>query len=224
MQRHGCYHPNSSYIYGRAQNTLERLAAESTKYDEEIGRARQKNVYYPFSDRGEWELAKFMCENLNRGQMSRFIKLEWVSDNRLIVSTSNSSNKFQFQKKDKLSFKSADKLLSWMDSLPQGPRWRCTKIEMDDYVTVHPVYLLWRDAFDVTQMIFGNPIFHQHMCLDPHEVYTEHNDREYGEWMSSQEAFRIQVNQPRSFSLSTLISSSGPSSRWSYDRPHYTCF
>jgi hypothetical protein len=46
-----------------------------------------------------------------------------------------------------------------MDSLPQGPRWHCTKIEMNDYLTVHPVYLLWRDAFNVTQMIFGYPIF-----------------------------------------------------------------
>lgn len=65
---------------------------------------------------------------------------------------------------------------------------------MDDYVTVHPVYLLWRDALDITKMIFGNPVFAQHMSLDPHEVYTEQGDREYGEWMSSKEAFRIQVS------------------------------
>ncbi|KAF8119449.1 hypothetical protein EV363DRAFT_1115248, partial [Boletus edulis] len=73
--RQGRYHPNSVYIYGKAQNTLERLAAESTKQDEEIGRARQKNIYYPFSDRGEWELGKFMCENLNKGQITQFLKL-----------------------------------------------------------------------------------------------------------------------------------------------------
>lgn len=62
-------------------NTLERLAAESIRLDEEIGRARQKNVYYPFADRGEWELAKFLCENMNRGQIARYLKLEWVSAN-----------------------------------------------------------------------------------------------------------------------------------------------
>lgn len=81
-----------------------------------------------------------------------------------------------------------------MNTLPQGPRWRCTKIEMDEYVTVHPVYLLWRDSFDVAQMIFGNPIFQHDMCYDPHVVFTGPNDREYGEWMSSQEATRIQVS------------------------------
>ncbi|KIK74042.1 hypothetical protein PAXRUDRAFT_72024, partial [Paxillus rubicundulus Ve08.2h10] len=80
-------------------------------------------------------------------------------------------------------FKSADEVFSWMDLLPQGPQWCCTKIKMDEYLTIHPVYLLWRDAFDVTQMIFGNLIFHHDMFLDPHEVYTEHNDYEYGEWM-----------------------------------------
>ena len=62
-------------------NTLEQLAAESTQRDEVVGRARQKNLYYPFADRGEWELAKFLCENLNRGQIARFLKLEWVSGN-----------------------------------------------------------------------------------------------------------------------------------------------
>lgn len=46
----------------------------------------------------------------------------------------------QFKKQDKPSFRSVNNLMSWMDSLPQGPRWHCTKIEMDEYVTVHPVY------------------------------------------------------------------------------------
>ncbi|KAF8126369.1 hypothetical protein EV363DRAFT_1453089 [Boletus edulis] len=185
--RQGRYHLNSAYIYGKAQNTLERLAAESTKQDEEIGRARQKNIYYPFSDRGGWELGKFMCENLNKGQITRFLKLEW------------------FQTRVKPSFKSVDELFSWMDTLPQGPRWRCTKIEMDDYVTTNPVYLLWRDALEVTEMIFGNPIFQQHMCLDPHEVYTGQNDHEYTEWMSSQEAFRIQDSLPIGATMVPII-------------------
>jgi len=109
----------------------------------------------------------------------------------------------QFKKQDKPSFRSVDDLMSWMDSLPQGPQWCCTKIELDKYVTVHPVYLLWRDASDVTRMIFSNPIFHQHMSLDPHEVYTGHDEREYGEWMSSKEAFRIQVSRHPCF-LHTL--------------------
>jgi hypothetical protein len=39
---------------------------------------REHNVYYPFSDRAEWELAKFLCDNFNQGQITRFLKLLWV--------------------------------------------------------------------------------------------------------------------------------------------------
>ncbi|KIK72269.1 hypothetical protein PAXRUDRAFT_181002, partial [Paxillus rubicundulus Ve08.2h10] len=59
------YHPNSAYIYGKAMNTLEHLSAEATQHDQAIGQACQKNIYYLFTDRGEWELGKFLCENLN---------------------------------------------------------------------------------------------------------------------------------------------------------------
>lgn len=128
----------------------------------------------------------------------------------------------QFKKKDKPSFKSVDELFSWMDTLPQGPQWHCMKIEMDEYVTVHPVYLLWRDAFEVTQMIFGNPIFHQDMCLDPHEVYTKDNECEYGEWMSSNEAFRVQVSQICPISLFMLIILLGLPSNWVHNCSYYT--
>ena len=85
-------------------------------------------------------------------------------------------------------------------------------------------YLLWRDAFDVTQMIFGNPIFHQHMSLDLHEVYMRHDGHKYGKWMSSKEAFRIQVGQPYPCSLYMLIMSSGSTSHWCHHCSYYSCF
>ncbi|KAG9309866.1 hypothetical protein JVU11DRAFT_10249 [Chiua virens] len=67
---HGRYHPDSAYIYGKAMNTLECLAAETAQYNQEIRQARQNNIYYPFADSGEWELGKFLCENLNKGQIT----------------------------------------------------------------------------------------------------------------------------------------------------------
>ena len=94
------------------------------------------------------------------------------------------------------------------------------EIEMDDYLTVHPVYLLWRDSFDIAQMIFGNPIFHHDMCLDPHKVFTEHDGCEYGEWMSSEEVSRIQVSQCYC-SPSILIRSSGTASCQGHNRSNY---
>ncbi|KAG9313693.1 hypothetical protein JVU11DRAFT_6041 [Chiua virens] len=58
-----------------------------------------------------------------------------------------------------------------MDSLPQGPQWHCTKIKMDEYITVHPVYLLWRDAFEVAEMIFGNLIFCHDVSRPPRSIH-----------------------------------------------------
>lgn len=71
----GRYHVKSGSIYGfQRPNTFECMKA----HDYES--AHEHNVYYPFSGRDEWELAKFLIENLNQGQISRFLKLLWVSD------------------------------------------------------------------------------------------------------------------------------------------------
>jgi hypothetical protein len=40
---------------------------------------QEHNVYYPFADRDEWDLARFLSDNLNQGQITRFLKLSWVS-------------------------------------------------------------------------------------------------------------------------------------------------
>ena len=160
MPHHIRYHPNSVYIYGKAQNTLEHLAAETSQCDEEITWAHQNNIYYPFVDWGEWVLGKLLCENMNWGQISCFLKLEWVSDKYRPDAASNTKI-IQFNKRIKPSFHSAEDLFSWMDSLPLGPWWQCTMIEMGEYIMVHPVYLLWWDVLKVMQMIFGSLIFHQ---------------------------------------------------------------
>jgi hypothetical protein len=79
-----------------------------------------------------------------------------------------------------------------MDALPKGPRWRCTTIETDGYVTAHPVHLIWRDALEVTKHIFGNPIFANDMEFDPYEIFVN-REREYGEWMSILHVHDIQA-------------------------------
>lgn len=49
--------------------------------EDDFEQMREHNVYYPFTDRAEWELAKFLCDNLNQGQITQFLKLLWVSMN-----------------------------------------------------------------------------------------------------------------------------------------------
>ncbi|KAG1800872.1 uncharacterized protein HD556DRAFT_1430227 [Suillus plorans] len=138
--------------------------------------AREHNMYYPFSGREEWELAKFLIENLNQGQISRFLKLLWVRS----------------ETRQQPTFKTAPQLITFMDALPKGPQGRCTTIETDGYVTTHPVHLIWRDALEVTKHIFGNPIFANDMEFDPYEIFVD-GEWEYGEWMSSSRVHDIQA-------------------------------
>jgi len=47
--------------------------------DDEYVYRRKINRYYPFHDEGEWELGKFLVENLTQMQITKFLKLKWVS-------------------------------------------------------------------------------------------------------------------------------------------------
>ncbi|KAG1868634.1 hypothetical protein F4604DRAFT_1584510 [Suillus subluteus] len=169
QNRDGRYHPESGSIYGFDHpNTFQRMK------DHEYEAHREHNVYYPFADRDEWELAKFLSDNLNQGQMTRFLKLSWVKARK------------------PPAYKSAPQLLTFMDALPKGPKWRCTTIQTEGYITTHPVHLIWRDALEVTQHIFGNPVFTNDMEFDPYEIY-DNGEREFGEWMSTLRAHDIQA-------------------------------
>lgn len=60
-------------LFGKGETLLDRLK------DHEHERRREHLIYYPFADEGEWELAKFLALNLNKTQVSQFLKLRWVS-------------------------------------------------------------------------------------------------------------------------------------------------
>ncbi|KAG2363985.1 hypothetical protein BDR07DRAFT_1566901 [Suillus spraguei] len=125
---------------------------------------QEHNVYYPFVDRDEWELAKFLSDNLNQGQITHFLKSE-------------------AQKPP--TYRSAPQLLTFMDALPKEPKWCCTTIQTEGYITTHPVHLIWRDALEVTWHLFGNPAFANDMEYDPYEIY-DNGEQEYSKWMLNQ--------------------------------------
>ncbi|KAG2155027.1 uncharacterized protein EDB93DRAFT_1239317 [Suillus bovinus] len=70
------------------------------------------NVYYPFADREEWKLAKFLSDNLNQGQITQFLKLLWKCRNHWHI-------------------QSAQQMFTFMDALPKGPKWRCMTIHTE---------------------------------------------------------------------------------------------
>ncbi|KIN98304.1 hypothetical protein M404DRAFT_158107, partial [Pisolithus tinctorius Marx 270] len=67
------------YIYGKGLNMLEWLAKD------EFEAGCQQNSYYPFFDKGEWELARFLCDNLTQAQITWFLKLDWVCHSTIHV-------------------------------------------------------------------------------------------------------------------------------------------
>ena len=109
-------------------------------------------------------------------------------------------------------------LLSFLDAIPKGPTWHCTKIETKGYVTKEPIYLFYRDALEVTRELFGNLVFAQHMEYDPYQIF-EGDEREYGEWMSGDEAYHIQVSTFHLL-LGQSYTCTGSTTRRRYDRPH----
>ena len=58
----GQYHPKLSYIFGEAEMLLDKL--QNDEYEDHC----THNLHYPFQDKVEWELAKFLAMHLTSGQ------------------------------------------------------------------------------------------------------------------------------------------------------------
>lgn len=63
------YHPLSGYVYGEGQNIFQQIQ------NDEHEPKRVKNMYWPFRDRGEWSLSKFLVETMTQTEIDRFLKL-----------------------------------------------------------------------------------------------------------------------------------------------------
>ncbi|KAG1786661.1 uncharacterized protein HD556DRAFT_1434660 [Suillus plorans] len=156
----------SGYVFGIGKNMLNRLEDNKYAYRQKI------NHYYPFHDEGKWELGKFLVENLTQAQITKFLKLKW------------------FNNYARPSFTTKDKLLDWMDSLPCFTEWQVSKIEFSGYKTIYPIKLIWHDA-----QLFSDLIFANHMMFVQHHIDVG-NQREYGDYMSTDMAWKIQDHLP----------------------------
>ncbi|KAG1892914.1 uncharacterized protein F5891DRAFT_1131436 [Suillus fuscotomentosus] len=167
----GYCHLHSGYVFGVGKNLFDRLQDDQYDYRREI------NMYYPFHDEGEWELAKFLVENLTQAQIDKFLKLKW------------------FHTRPKPSFTSKEQLLDWTDALPSFVPWKVSNLEFTGYKTTYPVQLIWRDALEVVKQLFSDPVFTNHITFQPHIVDTG-SQREYGDYMSADMAWKIQDYLP----------------------------
>lgn len=79
---------------------------------------------------------------------------------------------------------------------------------MPGYPTKKPIILYYRDAMECLRAIFGNPLFADHMQYSPFKAFetAEKMIRVYGEWMSGNKAWEMQVRSLPVFVYSAYIS------------------
>ncbi|KAJ7302442.1 hypothetical protein DFH08DRAFT_1089772 [Mycena albidolilacea] len=92
--------PNAAQPIGSGQTFMEWVDSDQFAPD------RQKNIYYPFASKAEWEMASFlMRSSMTMKDIDDFFKLQHVQEHL------------------PLSFKSAKELRARVELLPKGPQW-----------------------------------------------------------------------------------------------------
>ena len=83
-----------------------------------------------------------------------------------------------------------------MEILPKVPEWKSRTVELKGYPTGEPMHLFYRDALDCVEYLFRNPLFANHMDFCPVRRYrdAERTIRVYGEWMTGDVAWEMQVS------------------------------
>ncbi|KAG1900153.1 uncharacterized protein F5891DRAFT_1128621 [Suillus fuscotomentosus] len=165
------FHPDCKVLVHLHRPLLALIILNPDQYEYR----RKINTYYPFHDEGEWELARFLVENLTQTQIDKFLKLKW------------------FHTRPRPSFTSKDQLLDWIDVLPSFVPWKVSTMEFTGYKMTYPLQLIWCDALEVVKQLFSDPVFANHITFHLHVVNTG-GQHEYGDYMSTDMAWKIQVN------------------------------
>ncbi|KAI6105053.1 hypothetical protein EDD16DRAFT_1634110 [Pisolithus croceorrhizus] len=164
------YHPNPPASRTGGMNLLQRM-----EMDQHAPIRNSENVYFPFASKSEWELADWLSSSaLSQKDIDTYLHLE---RNTILP----------------VSFKNAKDLCSRIESLPDVPRWRYQEIKVENYQTKSPIILYWRDGLEVVEHLFSNPVFAQCMDISPYKEF-EGQERVYGEFMSADDAWHIQVS------------------------------
>ncbi|EKM49587.1 uncharacterized protein PHACADRAFT_106209 [Phanerochaete carnosa HHB-10118-sp] len=129
---------------------------------------QKKNLWYPFKDAKEWELAKWLlASSLSQKKIDRFLKLETMSLNR---------------HHQHLSFKNKGGFFKLVDKLSRGPRWKCEMFAADGDVVDErtgkrkvQTFELWKwDPVECIKELIGNPAFKEHIQYAPEHTFKDH--------------------------------------------------
>ncbi|KIN96130.1 hypothetical protein M404DRAFT_164021 [Pisolithus tinctorius Marx 270] len=167
------YHPNPPVSCADGMNLLHCM-----EMDEYAPICNSENIYFPFASKSKWELADWLLRGaLSQKDIDTYLHLECMTF--------------------PVSFTSAKDLHCHIKSLPDAPHWQFQEIKVKNYPTQSPIMLYWCDGLEVVEHLFSNPIFAQCMDISPYkefEVTAEGQEQVYGEFMSTDDAWHIQVS------------------------------
>jgi hypothetical protein len=141
-------------------------------------------IWGPFADEKEWELAKWLVKNVGHNQADSFLKLPIV---RLIATVRQLSESHRPQIAEKLnpSFRNKNQLLDCIDTLPSGVPWNCHDIEVKGdlpdlekdptgmTMRTERLELWFRDPLACVEELIGNPALREGMKFAPERVYED---------------------------------------------------
>ncbi|KAH7905500.1 Zn-finger domain-containing protein [Hygrophoropsis aurantiaca] len=142
---------------------LDRYGNAQTKYEEIRSSEENNRPWGPFDDEGEWELARWLIQNVGQMQTDKFLKLPIIRE------------------KTCPSYKNNRSFLKKIDALPtQGPAWHCDMINVagdviDQNGSMQTTELkLWRrDAVECIEELIGNPAFKDRIAYAPERVFKD---------------------------------------------------
>ena len=186
------HYPGAARILGHANTALDDFNAD--RYAQE----RIENLYYPWSSREEWQLARFLLQSsMSLAEIDEYLKLEIVSF-LLLCGCFLTDNCNLQTKRSYLSFKTSKKLIDTAWLLPPVPPWKYVQIPTDPlYPAKAPFYLHYRDAVEVLEHMLKSPLVRDYLHFEPLRIFktADKTMRVYESWLSSNRAWDMQVCQ-----------------------------
>ena len=179
------YFPDAGHVFDAGPGFLGWF------HNDENAGARSANPYFPFLSKGEWEIAGFLSRSgLSMKLIDKFLSLSLVHLPQ--APSFVSLMKFQIAGLD-FSFHCARTLRGKIELLPSGPSWKSTEITMPGYDTKDPLVLYYRDPVECIEFLMKNPLFSGKICYQLHKVFDASGNRVYGEWITGDGAWDLQV-------------------------------
>ncbi|KAI0361041.1 hypothetical protein OH77DRAFT_1443024 [Trametes cingulata] len=155
--------------------------------------ALRQAPHSPFRDGDDWELAKWLVEEVTQSGIDRYLKLRSTRDGF----APSSKNKVAFFKK--------------IDQLPVGPEWICDIVEItgdrvgaDGQFVTENVEIWRRNPVDCIRQLIGNPVYDGHIAYAPVKV-TRDGTRYYSETNTADWWWTMQGRLPADATVAPVI-------------------